>query len=74
MIRHKSKRVSPFRHPGSDSFIFHQRVDGDFTCCLSKCSLSAPRLVSTLRLFTRVGTCLMLFILRWWAAIYNRNR
>ena len=33
------------------------------TCCLSKCSLSAPRLASTRLLFTRVGTCLMLFIL-----------
>ena len=34
-----------------------------FTCCFSKCSRSAPRLASTRRLFTRVGTCLMLFIL-----------
>lgn len=35
----------------------------EFTCCFSKCSLSAPRLASTRRLLTRVGTCLMLFIL-----------
>lgn len=36
---------------------------GYHTCCFSKCSLSAPKIVTVLLLLTREGTCRIEFIL-----------
>lgn len=40
-----------------------------FTCCLSKCSLSAPKLVSVILVFTLEGTRRMEFILKSWKPV-----